>query len=157
MRSMSTHEQFDWPFWFYAEDCQWELYGSSDIHPYWSTLNYKLYKSSKYFTHRFTAYVKIRQGNPINFVRLLLICFSVTLYRNFNARFDFYGKGGIYTVRFQIIIPNIDRTVLNVNQYQNSLNFSELFCRPNIEISRSLRARKHKHIEHQGGILYINL
>jgi len=67
------------------------------------------------------------------------MCFSVTLYRNFNARFDFYGKGRSCTVMFQIRIPNIDRKVLNVNQYQTSLNFSELFCRTSIDIGLNLK------------------
>jgi len=97
---------------------------------------------------------KFGKGVPLHFVRPLQICFSVTLYRNFNARFDFYGKGRSYSGRFHIRIPNIDRTVLDVNQYETSLNFSELFCRPNIDISHSLCAKKHKYIEHQGGIRY---
>jgi hypothetical protein len=97
---------------------------------------------------------KFGNGVPCHFVRPLQIFFSVTLYRNFNARFDFYGKGRSYTGRLQIRISNSDRTVLDVNQYQTSLNFSVLFCRPNIDISRSLRAKKHKHIERQGGKTY---
>jgi len=82
---------------------------------------------------------KFCEGVPLHFVRLLHICFSVTLYRNFNARFDFYGKGRNYTGIFRIRTPIIDRTFLNVNQYQMSQNFSELFCRPNIDISLILK------------------